>query len=862
MTKITKTIIALAASGLLSFQAHGGTISYVPIPSTNSDTGVGISPDNVYTSAIEAGNTTGTDQVVNGVTLTSLQGTGNTSTAGGITVNALSGSLSNGTGATGNVEADGVFAGAMQTMISNVGAADGSQQEVVLDPATLTAGKTYDLRVYIASSGNQDREVDLSFACDAQAPVETGFFNEDDATTSPGAFADKNQVYYINYRFTWDGATTPGITITQKSGATPFLLYALTNQEATATAAPQPVAVDQEPVGSGPGQDVGVESDQFYDNDGLNSHGRWIIVGRYGRCWQPGDVGADWAPYTRGYWAHSNYGWTWVSNQDEDDWGWATYHYGRWCHVDGAGWCWVPGRVWAPAWVSWRSNDSCVGWAPLPPDAICADGVGISVWADSSYGLGPGAYNFVSVQNFGAPDMAAVLFARQRNVEFIQSTANVTNIVNRNTVIYNGGPDVNAINAAIIHQGGHPVPTGLVLNRRGTAGPLGSGKFSQLQGNVLTLAGPRVASTKNLAGLKPPAATFAAPKFDKGWNQVSDPKAAADLKKKIAQDAKGKTPKTTKAVLPTGVALAPANVVAGAASPAGLHPGKAFKKGAAGSPAPGAAAGPLHPGQKLSQVVPTGQKGIPNTVAPGAKHPGQALNPAVVPGAQPAATPLGGFHPGQKLVPATTAATAQPTATPKKHGKTAVVPVATPTTAAPALVHPGQTLPAAGTNTAQPTPTPKKHGKQSVTPPPAAAPAAPNGVTAPQHTPVPKPPAANLQQAEAAAAAKQQQQAAAAAAAKQQQAGVAADARQQQQAAAAAAAKQQQAGAAAEARQQQQAAAAAAAKQQQQAAAAQQQQAAARQQQAAAAAAAAKQQQAAAAARGGKPGATPTPTPH
>ena len=34
---------------------------------------------------------------------------------------------------------------------------------------------------------------------------------------------------------------------------------------------------------------------------------------------------------------------------------------------DGRGWVWVPGTVWAPAWVSWRYGGGYVGWAPLPP---------------------------------------------------------------------------------------------------------------------------------------------------------------------------------------------------------------------------------------------------------------------------------------------------------------------------------------------------------------------------------------------------------------------------------------------------------------------------------------------------------------
>jgi len=31
------------------------------------------------------------------------------------------------------------------------------------------------------------------------------------------------------------------------------------------------------------------------------------------------------------------------------------------------GWYWIPGRRWAPAWVSWRRSSDYVVWAPLPP---------------------------------------------------------------------------------------------------------------------------------------------------------------------------------------------------------------------------------------------------------------------------------------------------------------------------------------------------------------------------------------------------------------------------------------------------------------------------------------------------------------
>src|SRR6516162_3457862 len=105
-----------------------------------------------------------------------------------------------------------------------------------------------------------------------------------------------------------------------------------------------------------------VSVDFFYNN---LSGGSWVEVGDYGYCWQP-DVAvnnSDWRPYSDGYWAYTDDGWTWVSYED---FGWATYHYGRWAHLTDVGWVWVPGRnedlEWGPAWVSWRTGGEYVGW--------------------------------------------------------------------------------------------------------------------------------------------------------------------------------------------------------------------------------------------------------------------------------------------------------------------------------------------------------------------------------------------------------------------------------------------------------------------------------------------------------------------
>ena len=74
-----------------------------------------------------------------------------------------------------------------------------------------------------------------------------------------------------------------------------------------------------------------VSMDFIYDN---LSGGNWIDVEGYGYGWQPDVVVRDpnWRPYSDGYWAYTDYGWTWISYED---FGWATYHYGRWANLGG-----------------------------------------------------------------------------------------------------------------------------------------------------------------------------------------------------------------------------------------------------------------------------------------------------------------------------------------------------------------------------------------------------------------------------------------------------------------------------------------------------------------------------------------------
>jgi hypothetical protein len=94
----------------------------------------------------------------------------------------------------------------------------------------------------------------------------------------------------------------------------------------------------------------------------LSYHGDWTYVEEYGYVWHPSEVASGWRPYYDGYWDYGPGGYFWVSYEP---WGWAPYHYGRWNWVAGFGWCWIPGRVFAGAWVAWSWGPVYVGWSPI-----------------------------------------------------------------------------------------------------------------------------------------------------------------------------------------------------------------------------------------------------------------------------------------------------------------------------------------------------------------------------------------------------------------------------------------------------------------------------------------------------------------
>lgn len=332
------------------------------------------------------------------------------------------------------------------------------------------------------------------------------------------------------------------------------------------------------------GQEVSV--DYFYEN---LSGGNWIDVEGYGYGWQP-DIAINdqsWRPYADGYWAYTDDGWTWISYED---FGWATYHYGRWANLSDYGWVWFPGEDldWGPAWVSWRTGGDYVGWAPLPPrgPGIVYAGQPIGPQVDIEFDIGPEYYNFCEVRYIGEPVLRNYIAPPAQNVTYINNTVNVTNITVQNNVVYNYGPNYEVLSA----HSARPIQR-LSIERQ-TAANLSaaakSGTLTKVQGNKLVVAAPaKLAKAPPTA--KPPTVKtkVAQPKLNRGWAGVPN---EAQLKQKI----KTENPKNVPP--PTGAAAR-----------------------GAGSPPPAGGASPAAPAAGGAPPVSPGPRGKPGRVPPGAK---------------------------------------------------------------------------------------------------------------------------------------------------------------------------------------------------------------------------------------------------
>jgi hypothetical protein len=342
-----------------------------------------------------------------------------------------------------------------------------------------------------------------------------------------------------------------------------------------------------------------VSVDFFYNN---LSGGSWVEVGDYSYCWQPDVAVSDpsWRPYTDGYWAYTDVGWTWVSYED---FGWATYHYGRWIRLADYGWIWVPGRnlEWGPAWVSWRTGGAYIGWAPLPPEGeVVYEGRPITGHVDIEFDIGPAYYNFCDIRYIGEPVLRERIVDSRQNVTYINQTVNVTNITYKNKTVYNYGPDINVVN----QYSSRPVQR-LKLERQenvDVSAAAKSGALMKPQGDRLVVAAP-MKINKSAQQVAPPnvKTKVAQPKIQKGWEVAGDANAQAELKQKIKTQDLKKVPPTTTAgaaagALPAVAGGSPVASVSATASAAPTVAGSPFGKGKKGKAAeqfqPGATAAP------------------------------------------------------------------------------------------------------------------------------------------------------------------------------------------------------------------------------------------------------------------------------
>lgn len=95
-------------------------------------------------------------------------------------------------------------------------------------------------------------------------------------------------------------------------------------------------------------------------------HGEWLWDGFYGYVWRPflndrAYPWGGWQPYYSGRWSSVHGQLFWVPTES---WGWVPYHLGIWTWDEKKGWLWLPGSLFAPAWVDWAFYFGRFAWRP------------------------------------------------------------------------------------------------------------------------------------------------------------------------------------------------------------------------------------------------------------------------------------------------------------------------------------------------------------------------------------------------------------------------------------------------------------------------------------------------------------------
>ena len=154
-------------------------------------------------------------------------------------------------------------------------------------------------------------------------------------------------------------------------------------------------------------------------------------------------------PYTNGQWLNTDQGWYFKAATPQEE---IVHHYGRWTYSPAVGWVWVPGRVWSPAWVDWREDDSHVVWSPLPPGVYIVD----------DRVMDPGIYNdryddrYVVVEKryFVEPEIYKYHVVKNKKKVIIHEMRKVDGVMVVDHRVINRGPEVSVIERVL----GNPIP--------------------------------------------------------------------------------------------------------------------------------------------------------------------------------------------------------------------------------------------------------------------------------------------------------------------------------------------------------------------------------------------------------------------
>ena len=186
-------------------------------------------------------------------------------------------------------------------------------------------------------------------------------------------------------------------------------------------------------------QQYGQNEDSSYFYDRLSPYGNWTELNPYGYVWTPSHMGYRWRPYSDGHWVWTDYGWTWIADQE---WGDIPFHYGRWGWDNDMGWFWVPGTVWGPAWVTWRSSDQYMGWAPLPPGVEFGIGMNLN---SLSMDIPLNFWVFIQGSHFQDRYLNPYVLPFERNQTIVNYTVIHNNIYTRNDRIINEGVGIDEV---------------------------------------------------------------------------------------------------------------------------------------------------------------------------------------------------------------------------------------------------------------------------------------------------------------------------------------------------------------------------------------------------------------------------------